>query len=86
MVGSRLAQGTAATTVGTNTGELARPESAGEPVENYPAGARRRGTVHQRPAPGKAAEVGMGKCSLGYAEASGVWHAETGIEVCCIAW
>ena len=26
------------------TGELARPESAGEPVENYPAGALKRGS------------------------------------------
>ena len=24
--------------------------------------------------------------SVGYAEASVVWHAETDVEVCCIAW
>ena len=43
MVGSGLAQRKAATGMG-QPGELARPESAGEPVENSPAGALKRGS------------------------------------------
>ena len=35
---------------GTNTGELTRPESAGEPVGNSLAVVRYRGAVHQCPA------------------------------------
>ena len=30
--------------------------------------------------------VWANKCSVGYGETSGIWHAETGIEVCFIAW
>ena len=44
---------------------------------NSAAGARHHGAVHQRPATGRAAVVGVGKCSEDFAGVYGVWHAES---------